>query len=70
MTTPIKTIGLAMAVSAAGIFAASGIAAAGEGQGKEAKVHCYGVNACKGQNDCKGNITLARGRAPAKARAS
>ena len=50
MTTPIKTIGLAMAVSAAGLFAATGVAAAGE----EAKVHCYGVNACKGHGSCKG----------------
>jgi len=66
MTTPIKTIGMAMAISAAGIFAASGVAMAGEGQGKEAKVHCYGVNACKGQNDCKGEHNACKGQGSCK----
>ncbi|WP_417623748.1 hypothetical protein [Paremcibacter congregatus] len=68
MTTPMKTLGLAMAVSAAGIFAASGVAAAGDGhaKGKEAKVHCYGVNACKGHNDCKTEMNACKGQGSCK----
>jgi len=65
MTTPMKTIGMAMAVSAAGFFAASG-AMADEGKGDEAKVHCYGVNACKGHNDCKGEQNACKGHGACK----
>ena len=41
--------GAALAIAAAGMFA--GVAT--QVQAADAQVHCYGVNACKGQNDCK-----------------
>lgn len=67
MTTPIKTIGLAMAVSAAGFFATAAVVTAGEGHhGKEAKVNCYGVTACKGQNDCKTEHNACKGQGSCK----
>jgi len=65
MTTPMKTIGLAMAVSAAGFFATAPAAMADAHAGK-GKVHCYGVNACKGQNDCKGESNACKGHGSCK----
>lgn len=50
MTKNQKTAGLALAMAAATLFAAvpsSSFAA------KDSNVHCYGVNKCKGHNDCK-----------------
>jgi len=55
-----------MAVSAAGFFATAAVATAGEGHGKEADVHCYGVNACKGHNDCKGEHNACKGMGSCK----
>lgn len=68
MTVPIKTIGMTMAVSAAGLFAASVSAAvANPGQtGTVAQVHCYGVNACKGLNDCKTEYNECKGQGACK----
>lgn len=67
MTTPIKTIGLAMAISAAGVFAASGVAFAHSDKGHdEAKIQCYGVNTCKGQNDCKTEKNACKGQGSCK----
>ena len=66
MTTPIKTIGLAMAISAAGIFASSAVVVAGEGHKDEAKLHCFGVNSCKGLNDCKTEKNECKGQGSCK----
>lgn len=63
MTVPIKTIGMAMAASAAGFFSAAAITFADENQEEEAKVHCYGVNICTGHNDCKTEENACRGQA-------
>ena len=46
-----KVSGAALAVAAAGLFL-SGTAAT-VSAADTAMVHCYGVNACKGQSDCK-----------------
>jgi hypothetical protein len=46
--------GLVLATAAAGLFATAGFAAAHEGEGAAAKVHCEGVNSCAGKGDCKG----------------
>jgi len=64
MSTPIKTAGFAMAIAAAGLFAVSGTATAGEG--KKGAVHCYGVNSCKGHNDCKGEHNACKGQGSCK----
>ncbi|MEA3275454.1 MAG: hypothetical protein U9Q81_09255 [Pseudomonadota bacterium] len=49
-----KLTGAAIAAAAAGLFMAgaayTGVASAAS---EEAKVHCYGVNACKGTGACK-----------------
>lgn len=63
MTTPIKTIGLALAVSAAGFFATAAVVTADEGHDK---VKCHGVNSCKGQNDCKGESNACKGQGSCK----
>lgn len=43
---------LMLATAAASLFA-SGMTMAAEGATAEAKVHCGGVNSCKGSSDCK-----------------
>lgn len=49
----VKT-GIGAAASAALIaIAAINAAPAVAESGKDAKVHCYGVNSCKGSSDCK-----------------
>jgi uncharacterized membrane protein len=45
-----KTVTLA---SAAAILALSSMAVATSSIAKDEKVHCFGVNSCKGQSDCK-----------------
>jgi hypothetical protein len=47
--------GAVIATAVAGLFLAKGALAQGAGEAKkEAKVHCEGVNACKGQGACGG----------------
>lgn len=58
--------GAALAMAAATMFA--GVAT--QVQAADATVHCYGVNACKGQNDCKTKDHACKGQGPARARAS
>jgi hypothetical protein len=50
MKTVIKTSGAAIATAAAVLFSALPISAV---SAEDAKVHCEGVNACKGQSACK-----------------
>lgn len=49
-----KLSGAAVAAAAAALFL-SGCASMGQpsSDAQTAKVHCFGVNACKGQSDCK-----------------
>ena len=59
-----KTMGVAMAVAAAGMLsAASPTFAAGSA---EKNIHCYGVNKCKGHNDCKTAQNACKGHASCK----
>lgn len=58
-----KTTGVALAVAAAGMFA---IAPVNVMAGSEGKVHCYGVNKCKGQNDCKSLFNSCKGQSSCK----
>lgn len=49
MTIKNAAAGFALAIAAAGMFA--GVAT--QASAADAQVHCQGVNACKGMNDCK-----------------
>jgi hypothetical protein len=62
MMTAKKRCGLVLATAAAALFA-GGAVLAGEQAGKEeAKVHCGGINACKGQTDCKTATNACKGQ--------
>jgi hypothetical protein len=54
--------GAALALAAAGLFASLSTPVMAE----EAKVHCYGINGCKGQNDCKTAENACKGQAVCK----
>lgn len=58
MLTMKKVNGVALAVTAAALFAAAPMVA---NAGSEAKVHCTGVNACKGKSDCKTASSACKG---------
>jgi len=61
-----KTVtGAALALAAAGLISVSPITFAGE-KSASAKVHCYGVNKCKGHNDCKTAENACKGHAKCK----
>ncbi len=53
-----------IAIAAASLFATATptVATAGE----DSKVHCYGVNVCKGHNDCKTASNACKGQASCK----
>jgi hypothetical protein len=60
-----RAMGIAMAVAAAGMLTtATPVFAAGDGA--SANVHCYGVNKCKGHNDCKTADNACKGHASCK----
>jgi len=59
-----KTTGVALAIAAAGIFSIAPMTASA---GSDSKVHCYGVNACKGKNDCKTANNACKGKNSCKA---
>ncbi len=50
MTSAKKLTGLALATAAAGLFATATVPAVAAKH--EGKVHCLGVNGCKGKSDC------------------
>lgn len=58
-----KTTNIALAVAAAGMFAFAPIASHAA---SEANVHCFGVNNCKGQNDCKSLFSSCKGQSACK----
>ena len=67
MNTIKKTAGIAFAVAAAS--ALSGCYSNDtktETASATAKVHCYGVNKCKGHNDCKTASNACKGMASCK----
>jgi hypothetical protein len=65
-----KLTGAAIAAAAAGLFLAgavyTGVASA---ESEEAKVHCYGVNACKGEGACKTADNACKGQNSCKGKA-
>jgi len=58
------TIGAALAFAAASLAATPTIVSATESA--QAKVHCFGVNKCKGHNDCKTATNACKGMASCK----
>jgi hypothetical protein len=60
--------GAAMAVAVAGLaaYASVGAAPANAASGTSDLVHCYGVNVCKGHNDCKTADNACGGHASCK----
>jgi hypothetical protein len=52
MTAIRKTSGVMIATAAAALFAA-GVVGSTTASADTAKVHCVGINACKGQGSCK-----------------
>ncbi|RMG32304.1 MAG: hypothetical protein D6720_13710 [Gammaproteobacteria bacterium] len=55
-------MGAALAMAAAGVTGVSATAMASQ----DGKVHCYGVNKCKGHNDCKSATNACKGMASCK----
>lgn len=51
--------GIALAFAAAGMMGTATTVTAGS---SEANVHCYGVNVCKGHNDCKVSSNACKGQ--------
>jgi hypothetical protein len=62
MTIKTTLSGAALALAAAGLFASVPTQVLAD----EAKVHCYGVTSCKGQNDCKTAENACKGQAACK----
>ena len=58
-----KTTNVAMAIAAASLFAFAPMSAV---QAGDAGVKCFGVNGCKGQNDCKTAGNACKGKAACK----
>ena len=58
-----KTTGVALAIAAAGMFTMAPMTVMA---GSDANVHCYGVNKCKGHNDCKTANNACKGHASCK----
>lgn len=54
-----KLTGLAIATAAAGFFMTAGISTA---SAEEAKIHCSGVNQCKGQTACQTASNACKGQ--------
>ncbi|MBT3047087.1 MAG: hypothetical protein G8D61_16830 [gamma proteobacterium symbiont of Ctena orbiculata] len=64
MITRRKLASLALASTAATLFSVAPVATVQAGS--EANVHCYGVNKCKGHNDCKTATNACKGMASCK----
>jgi hypothetical protein len=56
--------GAALALAAAGMFGA--LPALGAETAQASGVHCYGVNACKGQNECATDTNACKGQGSCK----
>lgn len=65
MTTRTKIAAAALATSAAALFSIAPVNAAQAGSA-EPNVHCFGVNKCKGHNDCKTATNACKGHASCK----
>jgi uncharacterized membrane protein len=64
MITRRKLASIALASTAATLFSVAPMTSAQAGS--DANVHCYGVNKCKGHNDCKTANNACKGHASCK----
>ena len=55
-----KLTGIALATAAAGLFVTASIPAASAAE--EARIHCDGVNACKGESSCQTANNACKGQ--------
>ena len=60
-----KTKGVALALAAASLVGCAGSGAQQSASASD-NVHCYGVNKCKGHNDCKTAKNACKGHAACK----
>ncbi len=61
-----KTTNAALAIAAASLFAFAPMATVQAGSDHDANVHCYGINKCKGNNDCKSATNACKGKSSCK----
>jgi len=66
MSLVTKTTGAALALAAASMIGCASNTASNESAGTSNNVHCYGVNKCKGHNDCKTAENACKGHAKCK----
>ena len=64
MMTRRRLTTIAMATAAAAMFSAAPVTVVQAGS--DADVHCFGVNKCKGQNDCKTANNACKGHGSCK----
>ncbi len=57
-----KTSGAAIAATAAALLLTGAVGVTSAQAGKEGKVHCYGVNSCKGTSACKTASNACKGQ--------
>ena len=65
MTSKKKFAAAALATTAAAVFSMAPMSTAQAGSA-EPKVHCFGVNKCKGHNDCKTEKNACKGHGAGK----
>lgn len=63
MTNSKKAMGVALAITAAGMMSATAPVLSASA---DANIHCYGVNQCKGHNDCKTASNACKGHGSCK----
>jgi hypothetical protein len=56
-----KLSGAAVAAAAAALFISGCASMSQPSDAQTAKVHCFGVNSCKGQSDCKSAYNSCKG---------
>ena len=62
-----KTVGAAIAIAAAGMVGCTNSTVTDKSASAVPKnVHCYGVNKCKGHNDCKTASNACKGHSSCK----
>ncbi len=61
-----KTTGTALAIAAASLVGCASYSATDKSTSAAENVHCYGVNKCKGHNDCKTASNACKGHASCK----
>lgn len=66
MSLMTKTTGAALAIAAATLVGCSNNMTSNQSASVSENVHCYGVNKCKGHNDCKTAKNACKGHASCK----